>query len=164
MKVQPKLLVAAALSVFLILMLAYLYGGTPAPRSAHAAPAAQPAPLRWAGARPAPATQPAPAPRREAAPVRESYIVQAASASEARGAVVRAGGKVTRELSVIRAVDALLDDEELAVLRDAQVPRLRYIPDAGRGELRRRERSRRPTTRARSMRRSCRWVASQGPA
>jgi hypothetical protein len=59
----------------------------------------------------------APAPRGVADPVRERYIVQAASAGEAATAVVRAGGKVTGDLSVIRAVSASLDERELDSLR-----------------------------------------------
>src|SRR6266404_2349507 len=48
---------------------------------------------------------------------RRPYIVQADNADAARDAVQGAGGTVTGDLSVIRAVAALLDDGELAALR-----------------------------------------------
>lgn len=58
------------------------------------------------------------------------YIVQARSAAEAGVAVTQAGGRVSRELSVIRAVSALLDERELAALRRAAVPLLEIYDDA----------------------------------
>ena len=45
------------------------------------------------------------------------YIVQSTSADTARSAVQAAGGAVTSDLSVIRAVGAALDDRQLAALR-----------------------------------------------
>lgn len=58
------------------------------------------------------------------------YIVQARSAAEAGVAVTQAGGRVSRELSVIRAVSALLDERELAALHRASVPLLEVYDDA----------------------------------
>src|SRR5450755_2486247 len=52
---------------------------------------------------------------------RHRYIVQSASADAARDAVSRAGGVVTGDLSVIRAVAASLDEHEIAALRAEQV-------------------------------------------
>src|SRR5271156_5761202 len=48
---------------------------------------------------------------------RHRYIVQSASTVAARSAVQSAGGVVTCDLSVIRAVGALLNERELAALR-----------------------------------------------
>jgi serine protease AprX len=59
-----------------------------------------------------------------------AYIVQARSAAEAGRAVTQAGGQVRTELSVIRAVSALLDERELAALRRAAVPLLQVYDDA----------------------------------
>src|SRR6184192_2423209 len=62
--------------------------------------------------------------------VRQDYIVQAESVEVARSAVVRVGGVVTGDLSIIRAVGAALDDRELEALRASDVPRLRIFEDA----------------------------------
>ena len=78
-----------------------------------------------AAAAPAARLAPLPAPS-----VRDSYIVQAASAGEAASAVVRAGGTVTGDLSVIRAVTALLDSRELEALRAASAPGLTIYADS----------------------------------
>ncbi|HLJ39476.1 MAG TPA: S8 family peptidase [Steroidobacteraceae bacterium] len=48
---------------------------------------------------------------------RQDYIVQAASDSAAAQAVLRVGGEITRNLAVIRAVGARLDDRQVAALR-----------------------------------------------
>ena len=79
----------------------------------------------------------APAPARKTPPsrvapvgVRQDYIVQAESVEVARSAVVRVGGVVTGELSIIRAVGAALDDGELEALQASDVPRLRIFEDA----------------------------------
>src|SRR5256714_853478 len=79
----------------------------------------------------------APAPARTTPPsrvspvgVRQDYIVQAESVEVARSAVVRVGGVVTGELSIIRAVGAALDDRELEALQASDVPRLRIYEDA----------------------------------
>jgi subtilisin family serine protease len=74
------------------------------------------------------AAGPAGAVRARSAP--HAYIVQARSAAEAGRAVAQAGGEVRRELSVIRAVSALLDERELAALRRASVPLLEVYDDA----------------------------------
>ena len=74
------------------------------------------------------AAGPAGAVRARSAP--HAYIVQARSAAEAGRAVAQAGGEVRRELSVIRAVSALLDERELAALRRASVPLLEIYDDA----------------------------------
>src|SRR2546430_13739753 len=55
--------------------------------------------------------------------VRQDYIVQAESVEIARSAVVRVGGVVTGDLSIIRAVGAALDDRQLP-LRDRKSTRL----------------------------------------
>ena len=68
--------------------------------------------------------------RLAAADLPHAYIVQARSAAEARAAVIHAGGRVDRDLSVIRAVGALLDARALAALRTAPVPRLEVYDDA----------------------------------
>ncbi len=62
--------------------------------------------------------------------VRQSYIVQAASVALARDAVTRAGGVITGELEIIRAVGAELDGNELAQLQEKPVAGLRIYDDA----------------------------------
>ena len=59
-----------------------------------------------------------------------AYIVQATSAAAAARAVEHAGGQVTRELAVIRAVGAKLDAGELAALRAARIPQLEVYADS----------------------------------
>jgi serine protease AprX len=59
-----------------------------------------------------------------------AYIVQATSAAAAAAAVAQAGGRVTRELAVIRAVGAQLDEHALAALRVTQVAQLEVYADA----------------------------------
>ena len=59
-----------------------------------------------------------------------AYIVQAPSAAAAASAVAHAGGQVTRELAVIRAVGAKLDAGELAALRAARIPQLEVYADS----------------------------------
>src|ERR1700674_5633506 len=129
MKVHRKYwLLAAAVLGALLAMWAYERDGAPVTTLARAIPQPHAAPARTAHAPAAPAAQQ----RRvlAAEPVRHSYIVQAASAGEAGNAVRRAGGTVTGDLSVIRAVSALLDENELAALREAHVPRLEVFADA----------------------------------
>jgi serine protease AprX len=60
---------------------------------------------------------------------RRRYIVQSASTDIARTAVLNAGGVVTSDLSVIRAVGAGLDDGELAALNGQRVPGLQIYED-----------------------------------
>ena len=117
---------AASFVSVLLALLVYLWGD---PSTTTAVPAArQPVPRENAIAAPiAPAAQ---QPHTASEALRSSYIVQAASAGEAGSAVARAGGKVTGDLSVIRAVSALLDDEELAALRNADVPGLEVYADS----------------------------------
>src|SRR5690606_11000634 len=62
--------------------------------------------------------------------MRHDYIVQASSTHLARQAVERAGGIVTGELGIIRAVGAALDDRALAALWDEPVAGLRVYDDA----------------------------------
>ena len=62
--------------------------------------------------------------------MRQSYIVQASSVDAARGAVTRAGGIVTGDLEIIRAVGADLDSRELAQLWQQPPPGLRVYDDA----------------------------------
>ncbi len=61
---------------------------------------------------------------------RHRYIVQSQSAAQARRAVSQAGGIVTGDLSVIRAVAAALDEREMAALRAAGVPQLQVYDDS----------------------------------
>src|ERR1700690_3309911 len=60
---------------------------------------------------------------------RHRYIVQSQSAEAARDAVRHAGGLVTGDLSVIRAVAASLDEHEMAALRAQPVSQLRIYND-----------------------------------
>src|SRR6202166_31600 len=84
---------------------------------------------KFAPARPAASVPPAAA--AAVAPIHErrDYIVQSESADSARGAVHAAGGVVTSDLGVIRAVGAALDDQELTALRDQQNPHLQVYDD-----------------------------------
>src|SRR5690606_20721937 len=87
-----------------------------------AIPAAQPEPEKRA--------EPAPRETRSApAGVRQNYIVQAANVRLARDAVTRAGGVITGELDIIRAVGAELDSNELAKLYEMTVDGLRVYDD-----------------------------------
>src|ERR1700704_5338215 len=61
---------------------------------------------------------------------RHRYIVQAESAAAARDAVLRAGGVVSGDLSVIRAVAAALDEHEIGALRSEQLPQLQIYNDS----------------------------------
>jgi len=74
-------------------------------------------------------TQP-PKPAQVAKAERADYIVQAASTDLARQAVVRAGGRVTGDLDIIRAVGASLDANELAALYEKPVEGMRVYEDA----------------------------------
>jgi len=60
---------------------------------------------------------------------RHRYIVQSGSAEAARDAVLLAGGIVTGDLSVIRAVAASLDEHEMAALRAEHVAQLYVFND-----------------------------------
>ena len=91
--------------------------------------AGPPAPASAAVAQTSAATAPE-ASRPAAPPQRQGYIVQARSAGEAGAAVVRAGGRVTGDLSIIRAVSAELAAGELEALRQAEVPALEVYLDA----------------------------------
>jgi serine protease AprX len=62
--------------------------------------------------------------------LRQSYIVQAASDAEAASAVARAGGRVSADLWVIRAVSARLDADQLAALRQQHLARLKVYRDS----------------------------------
>jgi len=62
--------------------------------------------------------------------IRHDYIVQAANIELARNAVERAGGVVTGELGIIRAVGATLDERELQLLWKDPVAGLRVYDDA----------------------------------
>jgi len=98
-----------------------------------AAPAAQQAEVAWPIAPdqlpPKPTAQ-QPKPAQVAKSERADYIVQAASTDLAHQAVVKAGGKVTGELDIIRAVGAALDAQELAALYEKPVDGLRVYEDA----------------------------------
>ncbi|HXP27274.1 MAG TPA: hypothetical protein VN891_15895, partial [Steroidobacteraceae bacterium] len=61
---------------------------------------------------------------------RRHYIVQSQSSEMARNAVSVAGGIVTGDLSVIRAVAAALDEREIAALRAEQLPQLHVYDDS----------------------------------
>ena len=60
---------------------------------------------------------------------RQDYIDQAKSIDLARRAVEKAGGRVTGELDIIRAVGASLDGNELAALYEQTVDGLRVYED-----------------------------------
>src|SRR6185436_14867585 len=96
-------------------------------------PVAQQAAVAWPIAPeqlpPKPATQ-QPKPVQSAKEERQDYIVQAASVDLARQAVEKAGGVVTGDLSIIRAVGASLDAQELAKLNANPVDGLRVYEDA----------------------------------
>ena len=103
-----RLSIAGAVGILLsALMLIFARGQAPQPaprQAAHEVPAAS---------RPqTPAALPAAANRRH-------YIVQSVSADAARQAVQAAGGDVSSDLGVIRAVAAALDERELTALRAA---------------------------------------------
>ena len=61
---------------------------------------------------------------------RQDYIVQAASTDLARRAVEKAGGRITGDLDIIRAVGASLDAMELSRLHENPVDGLRVYEDA----------------------------------
>ncbi|HTD74999.1 MAG TPA: hypothetical protein VK652_15845, partial [Steroidobacteraceae bacterium] len=61
---------------------------------------------------------------------RHRYIVQADTADAARDAVLRAGGVVNGDLSVIRAVAAALDEREINALRSEQNSGLHIYNDS----------------------------------
>ena len=127
MKAQTKRwLFAVGIAGSLLAILFYLDRGAPAAQFTNVAGSGH-GPV--APSAPAPSVAAAPAARLAADPVRESYIVQAASAGEAASAVVRVGGKVSGELSVIRAVSVLLDARELEALQVANLPGLNVFPD-----------------------------------
>src|SRR5882757_5901374 len=125
-KTRLWLLAAAAASVLLALLALMLPSDAPPPspltvvsRPVIPIPVAAPAPAR---ATPPPAVV--------QVGVRQDYIVQAESVEVARSAVVRVGGLVTGDLSIIRAVGAALDDRQLEALRASDVPRLRIFEDS----------------------------------
>ena len=127
MKAQTKRWVfAVGIAGSLLAILFYLDRSAPAAQFTQLVPMGHPLVVP---STPAPSISVAPAARIAADPVRESYIVQAASAGEAASAVVRAGGQVTGDLSVIRAVSVLLDAGELQALQAANVPGLNVFPD-----------------------------------
>lgn len=119
------LMVAVAVGAMLLLLV-YLRPGTPASSTAHAA-RTMPVPHGAVTSVDPDAALSADTGSRA---LPSSYIVQAASTGEAASAVARVGGKVTSDLSVIRAVAAALDDVQLAALRSAHVRRLRIYADA----------------------------------
>src|SRR5437763_12774509 len=98
---------------------------SPSPMAAACRPAAR-IPVAAAPAR----ARTTPPSRVEPVGVRQDYIVQAESVEIARSAVVRVGGVVTGDLSIIRAVGAALDDRQLEALRASDVPRLRIFEDS----------------------------------
>src|SRR5277367_3620826 len=60
---------------------------------------------------------------------RSPFIVQAATVDIARSAVLKVGGLVTGDLSIIRAVGASLDERELLALHAEDIPALRIFED-----------------------------------
>lgn len=124
------LLGVGAFGAALIAMLLLRAGETPV-ASAPAATATDGIPIAPAPAAPDARTTGAPLPVHNAPiGVRQSYIVQASSLDLARRAVERAGGIVTGELDIIRAVGAELDSRELAALWNDPVDGLRVYDDA----------------------------------
>lgn len=127
-RVRSVLLVGAATT--LLILGAHFF-----PKGAPVTPAgidAGPAPARPAAAAVAtvPDTPAEPGDRTDQDGVRRDYIVQAESLEAARKAVVEAGGVVTGDLWIIRAVGAQLDDGELARLWEDPPPGLRVYDDA----------------------------------
>src|ERR1700761_2699802 len=61
---------------------------------------------------------------------RHRYIVQAQSTDIARDAVAKAGGIVSSDLSIIRAVATTLDERQVSTLRAANVPQLQIFEDS----------------------------------
>ena len=119
---------AGAVSILLILATVGLLNRTPvAPASAPRS--AAPAPI-VIGQSPLQAQAHPPQLARDAEIVRHDYIVQAKSMDLAREAVMKAGGVVTGELEIIRAVGAALDERELAALWENSVEGLRVYDDA----------------------------------
>lgn len=94
------------------------------------APRTAEAPIAAATAEPVARTSDAPRVALSTPGVRQSYIVQASSLELARRAVQRAGGIVTGELEIIRAVGADLDSRELEALWTEPVAGLRVYDDA----------------------------------
>src|SRR4029077_2697363 len=121
-------LLAAGVLGALLAVLFFLRGGVPpAPHAIASAPPLAAAPFSAVRGAVAPAPAPPPA-RALAPPQRQSYIVQAMSAGAAGSAVVRVGGNVTGDLSIIHAVSASLSDDELEALRS--LPGLQVYADA----------------------------------
>ena len=87
--------------------------------------------------------------------VRSDYIVQASSTELARRAVEEAGGVVTGELDIIRAVGASLDARELAALSEKAVPGLRIYEDGAVSASSRGALLLKPTIPAKSARAPC---------
>src|SRR5437879_8798699 len=121
-------LLGACAAGVLLALLALMFRGDAPPPSLVTVVSRPVTPIPVAAA-PAPARATPPSPVVQVG-VRQDYIVQAESAEIARSAVVRVGGVVTGELSIIRAVGAALDDRELETLRASDVPRLRIYEDS----------------------------------
>src|ERR1700704_4189638 len=126
-KTRLWLLAAGAASVLLALLALTLRSDAPPPSPVTVV--SRPVIPIPVAAAPAPARA-TPAPAVVQVGVRQDYIVQADSVEVARSAVVRVGGVVTGDLSIIRAVGAALDDRELEALRASDVPRLRIFEDS----------------------------------
>lgn len=123
------LLTAGALSVLFILSALVFLSGAPV-KPAVVQQAAAPAPVAAEQAPPSPQARAPQLAQAAPAGVRHDYIVQASSVDLARNAVVKAGGVVTGELDIIRAVGAALDDRELAALWEDPVLGLRVYDDS----------------------------------
>src|SRR5258708_7303229 len=121
-------LFAGCVATVLLALLAVMWRNDARSPSAVAVVSRPVAPARVAAA-PAP-LRIAPPSRVEPVGVGQDYIVQAETVEAARNAVVRVGGVVTDELSIIRAVGAALDDRELEALQASDVPRLRIFEDS----------------------------------
>jgi hypothetical protein len=110
-KTRLWLLAVCLASVLLALLALMLRSDAPSPSPVTVA--SRPVVPIAVAVAPAPARATPPSPVAQAG-VRQDYIVQADSVEVARDAVVRVGGLVTGELSIIRAVGAALDDRELS--------------------------------------------------
>src|SRR4051812_6543508 len=117
---------AAGLALLLVGVLVYLHDQPTKSANQQAAVAWPIAPDQQPPKIEAPPAKPA----RVANAERQDYIVQAASIDLARQAVVKAGGRVTGELEIIRAVGASLDAQELAALHEKPVDGLRVYEDS----------------------------------
>src|SRR5437868_6760910 len=126
-RARRYVLAAAAITMLSVPFFMTVHTSSPEAPVAHWIPAQPVPPVGFP-----PTTLPTAPPPALAVPVgeRSPYIVQAATADIARSAVLKVGGVVTGDLSIIRAVGASLDDRELLALHAAAIPALRIFEDS----------------------------------